>query len=154
MALRRSFSSAAAAAGTQEHTLSLAASLGLPEKYGNWINGQMTAPSSGEYFDSVSPINGQSYIQAARGNKADVDSAVASARDTFKNSWKNVSVTERSNILLKCADVIEANAERLAKIETIDNGKAVRESMAAAFQKNELDHLQVGVIDPNLFTPN
>lgn len=132
----------------------MAASLGLPDKYGNWINGQNVPPSSGEYFDSVSPINGQVYIQAARGNKADVDAAVASARDTFKNHWKKVvpvdvpsppkkkplkghvclrqvSVTERSNILLKCADLIENNLERLAKIETIDNGKAVRESMAA-----------------------
>ena len=84
----------------------------------------------GQYFDNVSPIDGQAFIQAARGTKPDVDAAVAAATEAFK-TWSKVSVTERSNMLLKIADIIEANADRLAKIETVDNGKAVRESMAA-----------------------
>lgn len=106
-------------------------SLDLPEKYGHFINGEFTEPAGGEYFDNVSPINGQVFIQAARGTSVDVDRAVQAAQTAFDETWRNTSVTERSNALLKIADIIEANAERLAKIETIDNGKAVRETINA-----------------------
>jgi aldehyde dehydrogenase len=105
--------------------------LGLPAKYGHFINGKFVEPANGQYFDNVSPIDGQTFIQAARGTKADVDAAVAAANEAYWSHWSKVSVTERSNMLLKIADIIEANSERLAKIETVDNGKAVRESMAA-----------------------
>jgi aldehyde dehydrogenase len=87
--------------------------------------------SDGEYFDNLSPIDGQNFIKAARGSKADVDRAVDSAQAAFATTWSKTSVAERSSVLLKIADVVEANADRLAKIETVDNGKAVRESMAA-----------------------
>jgi len=107
------------------------AGLGLPEKYGHFINGSFVEPASGEYFDNISPINGQPFIKAARGNKADVEAAVSAAKAAFDSNWSKVSVTERSNMLLRIADIIEKNAERLATIETIDNGKAVRESTAA-----------------------
>ena len=109
----------------------VATGLNLPAKYGHFIGGKFVEPASGEYFDNVSPIDGSKFIQAARGNKADVDKAVKAANDAYWSSWSKASVTERSNMLLKIADIIEANAERLAKIETIDNGKAIRESMAA-----------------------
>jgi len=105
--------------------------LGLPERFGNFINGEFVAPAGGEYFDNVSPIDGQTFIQAARGTKPDVDAAVDAANAAFADTWSTTSVTERSNMLLKIADIIEANADTLAKIETVDNGKAVRESMAA-----------------------
>jgi len=105
--------------------------LGLPSKFGHFINGEFVEPKGGEYFDNPSPIDGQTFIQAARGTKADVDAAVDSATAAYWANWSKVSVTERSNMLLKVADIIEANAERLAKIETVDNGKAVRETMAA-----------------------
>ena len=93
--------------------------------------GEFVEPQDGAYFDNVSPIDGQTFIQAARGSAADIDAAVDAANSAFKTHWKNASVTERSTVLLKIADIIEANADRLAKIETLDNGKAVRESMAA-----------------------
>jgi aldehyde dehydrogenase len=109
---------------------SLATGLGLPSKYGLFINGEFVEPADGKYFDNVSPVDGKAFIQAARGSKADVDAAVKAANEAFP-SWAKVSVTERSNMLLKIADIIEANADRLAKIETVDNGKAVRECMAA-----------------------
>ena len=105
--------------------------LNLPARYGHYINGTFVEPLGGDYFDNVSPIDGKTFIQAARGTKADIDAAVDSADAAFKATWKNVSVTERSNMLLRIADTIEQNADRLAKIETVDNGKAVRESMAA-----------------------
>jgi acyl-CoA reductase-like NAD-dependent aldehyde dehydrogenase len=100
--------------------------LGLPDRYGHFIDGEFVEPLEGQYFDNVSPIDGKTFIQAARGSKADVDHAVECANAAFQNTWKNTSVTERSNMLLKIADIIEANADRLAQIETIDNGK-VRE---------------------------
>ena len=105
--------------------------LGLPDKFGHFIGGEFVAPVEGEYFDNLSPIDGQNFIKAARGSKADVDKAVDSALAAYSTTWSKASVTERSTVLLKIADVIEANADRLAKIETLDNGKAIRESMAA-----------------------
>lgn len=105
--------------------------LGLPSKYGLFIGGEFVEPAGGEYFDNISPIDGSVFIQAARGTKTDIDAAVASANEAYRSSWSKVSVAERSSILLKIADIVEANADRLAKIETLDNGKAVRESMAA-----------------------
>lgn len=104
--------------------------LGLPSKYGHFINGQFVEPSEGKYFENPSPIDGRNFIKAARGTAKDVDAAVDAATAALSH-WRKVSVTERSNMLLKIADIIEANAERLAKIETVDNGKAVRECKAA-----------------------
>lgn len=111
--------------------LSTLPNLGLPSKFGNFINGKFVEPAEGKYFDNVSPINGNVFIQAARGTKADVDAAVTAANAAYRSTWSKTSVTERSNMLLKIADICEANLERLAKIETVDNGKAVRETMAA-----------------------
>lgn len=110
---------------------SVAANLGLPSKYGHFINGKFVEPRDGKYFDNISPIDGKPFIKAARGTKADVDAAVDAANAAYKTSWSKASVTVRSNILLKIADIIEANADKLAKIETVDNGKPVRESIAA-----------------------
>ena len=109
----------------------LVPSLGLPDKYGLFINGEFVEPTTGEYFDNVSPIDGKNFIQAARGTGADIDKAVEAAQVAFDTTWSKTSVTERSNMLLKIADIIEANIERLAKIETIDNGKAIRETVNA-----------------------
>lgn len=80
----------------------------------------------------MSPIDGQTVLcQAARGDASDIGAAVDAATTTFNESWSKASVSERSNILLKIADIIEENLERLARIETADNGKAVRECLAA-----------------------
>lgn len=106
-------------------------SLGLPPKYGHFINGTFCEPTNGEYFDNICPINGQVFIQAARGTAADIDKAVQAAHTAYNSTWKYASVTERSNMLLQIADIIDQNTERLAKIETVDNGKAVRETLNA-----------------------
>eukprot|EP00941_MAST-03F_sp_MAST-3F-sp1_P003122 g3122.t1 len=121
--------------------------LSLPQSYGNFIDGKFVEPIEGAYFENNSPIDGKNFIKAARGTKADIDWAVESATATFNNTWKHTSVTERSNMLLKIADLVEANAERLAKIETIDNGKPVRETMAADIP-HVVDHFRyfAGVI--------
>jgi aldehyde dehydrogenase len=88
------------------------------------------APSSGEYFDNISPIDGKPFTKAARGNKEDIELALDAAHEAFK-SWSRTSPAERSKLLNKVADVIEENLEMLARVETVDNGKALRETRAA-----------------------
>ncbi len=100
------------------------------ERYDHYINGQWVKPSSGEYFDNPSPIDGKTFTQAARGNAQDIEAAVDAAWQAFP-TWSKTSVASRSNILLKIAQVIEDNLEYLAIVETVDNGKAIRETRAA-----------------------
>ena len=100
------------------------------DRYDNYIGGQWIAPVSGEYFNNTSPVNGSLICQIPRSNEADINLALDAAH-AAKTSWGKTSVTERSNILLKIADRIEQNLEMLAVAETWDNGKAVRETLAA-----------------------
>lgn len=102
----------------------------IKEKYDHFIGGKFVAPSSGEYFDNISPIDGKVFSKAARGNKEDIEKALDAAHAAFP-TWSKTSVAERSKLLNKIADVIEANLEMLARVETIDNGKALRETRAA-----------------------
>jgi len=99
-------------------------------RYDNFIGGKYVKPASGEYFENVSPVNGKVFCEIARGNAADVDAAVAAGWKAF-DSWGKTSVTERAIILNQIADIMEANLERLAVAETWENGKPVRETMAA-----------------------
>ena len=99
-------------------------------KYDNYIGGKFVPSLGGQYFDVVSPINGEVFTQAAHSNKEDLDAAVNAASEAFK-TWKDTSPTERSIILNKIADRMEQNLEYIATVETIDNGKAVRETLAA-----------------------
>ncbi|NHN24474.1 aldehyde dehydrogenase [Flavobacterium jejuense] len=100
------------------------------EKYNNYIGGKFVPPTSGNYFDVYSPIDGKVFTKAAHSNKDDLTLAVDSASDAFK-TWSKTSSTERSNLLNKIAQVMEDNLEYLAAVETVDNGKAVRETLAA-----------------------
>ena len=102
----------------------------IAEKYDHYIGGKWVAPSSGEYFDNISPIDGKAFSKAARGNADDIEKALDAAHAAFP-AWSTTSATERSNMLNKIADVIEENLEMLARVETIDNGKAIRETRAA-----------------------
>ena len=115
---------------TLEQTSKLVARPTFKTRYDNFINGVFTAPVSGEYFDNISPIDGLPFTQAARSNAEDINLAIDAAQEAFK-TWSRTSVTERSNILLRIADVMEQNLELLATVETIDNGKAIRETRAA-----------------------
>ena len=99
-------------------------------QYENFIGGEWVAPVGGQYFESISPVDGKPFTQVARSQKEDIDLAVQAAWDAFA-SWGKTSATQRSNILLKIADRIEANLELLARIETWDNGKPIRETRAA-----------------------
>ena len=99
-------------------------------RYDHWIGGQYVAPSSGQYFENVTPVTGRVFCEVARGNADDVEKALDAAHAAFK-TWRHTSVTERANILLKIADRMEANLEKIAVAETWENGKPVRETLAA-----------------------
>ncbi|WP_182405187.1 aldehyde dehydrogenase family protein [Psychrobacter sp. GP33] len=116
------------------------------EKYDNFINGEWVAPIDGEYFDNPSPTNGKIICQVARSKAADIEIALDAAH-AAKDAWGKTSVTERSNILLKLADSMEANLEKIAIAECYENGKPVRETLAADIPL-AVDHLRyfAGVI--------
>src|SRR5690606_24166674 len=96
----------------------------------NFIGGKFVAPINGEYFDNESPVNGKVFAKAAKSTKEDIELALDAAHEAYK-TWGKTSATERSNILLKVAQVMEDNLELLATVETIDNGKAIRETLNA-----------------------
>ncbi len=100
------------------------------ERYENYINGKWTAPVGGEYFDNVTPVTGKVLCQVARSSKEDIELALDAAH-AAKEAWGKTSVTERSNILNKIANRMEENLEMLAYAETLENGKAVRETLNA-----------------------
>lgn len=110
--------------------MSIAQRPSFKDKYDNFIGGKFVPPIKGEYFDNISPIDGKPFTKAARSTKEDIDAAVDAATEAFK-TWSKTSATTRSNLLLKIAQVIEDNLSYLATVETIDNGKAIRETMAA-----------------------
>lgn len=99
-------------------------------QYENFIGGQWVAPVKGEYFDNISPVNGQPFTKIPRSSAEDIELALDAAH-AAKAKWNIASPTERSNLLLKIADRLEANLEVLAVAETWDNGKPIRETLAA-----------------------
>ena len=100
------------------------------ERYDNYIGGNWVPPVQGKYFDNISPLDGKVFTQAAHSTKEDLELAVDAAHKAFQ-TWGKTSATERSIILNKIADRIEQNLEYIAAVETIDNGKAVRETLNA-----------------------
>lgn len=99
-------------------------------RYGNFIGGEFVAPVNGKYFDVPSPVNGKTYTEVPRSDEKDIELALDAAHRAAP-SWNKSSATERSNLLLKIADRLEQNLEKLAVAETWGNGKAVRETLAA-----------------------
>ncbi|MBO3657615.1 acetaldehyde dehydrogenase ExaC [Acinetobacter haemolyticus] len=99
-------------------------------QYENFIGGQWVAPTRGEYFDNVSPVDGKVFTKIPRSSVEDIELALDAAHKA-KAEWNKSSPTFRSNLLLKIADRMEANLEMLAVAETWDNGKPVRETLAA-----------------------
>jgi len=99
-------------------------------RYDNFIGGKWVAPVKGEYFDNISPIDGKVFSQSARSTKEDIELALDAAHTAFA-TWSKTSVTTRSNVLLKIADIMEQNLDYLARVETVDNGKPIRETVNA-----------------------
>ncbi|GLI85653.1 aldehyde dehydrogenase [Rossellomorea marisflavi] len=100
------------------------------DQYENFIGGEFVPPVSGEYFDNVSPVTGKVFTRIARSNQEDVEKALDAAH-AAKDAWGKTTVAERASVLNKIADRMEENLEMLAVAETWDNGKPVRETLAA-----------------------
>ena len=94
-----------------------------------YIKGKWVPAKDGATFQTRCPANGELLADCAQATREDVDEAVSAAWDAFQ-SWRNVTTNERAAILNRIADVIEANAEHLAMVESMDNGKPIRETMA------------------------
>ncbi|WP_413205490.1 aldehyde dehydrogenase [Rhodospirillum sp. A1_3_36] len=99
-------------------------------QYGNFINGEWIAPKDGTYFDNTSPITGKVICSIPRSKAADIELALDAAH-AAKDAWGHTSPAERANILNAIAQRMEDNIELLARAETWDNGKPIRETMAA-----------------------
>ena len=102
----------------------------LKKRYDNYIGGQWTPPLDGQYFENITPVTGQVICEIARSKAADVEKALDAAH-AAKTAWGKTSGSERGRILERIAQRIEDNLELLATIETWDNGKPIRESLAA-----------------------
>ncbi|WP_247040801.1 acetaldehyde dehydrogenase ExaC [Arthrobacter rhizosphaerae] len=100
------------------------------DRYENWIGGKWVAPTTGQYIENVSPVNGKQFTEVARGAPADVELALDAAHKAAP-AWGKASATERAAVLNKIADRIDANLELLAVAETWDNGKPIRETLNA-----------------------
>jgi len=99
-------------------------------RYGNWIGGKWVAPVNGRYFDNITPINGRKICEIPRSDEADIEAALDAAH-AAREAWGRTSTTHRSLVLNKIADRMEENLQRLATAETWDNGKPIRETLAA-----------------------
>jgi aldehyde dehydrogenase len=106
------------------------AKIAYKAQYNNFIGGKFVPPVKGQYFDVITPISGKVYTQAARSTAEDIDLALDAAH-AAADAWGKTDAATRSNILLKIADRIEQNLELLAYAETVDNGKAIRETLNA-----------------------
>ncbi len=102
----------------------------LDSRYQNFIGGEWTEPRSGNYFANPSPVNGQNFCDVPRSTAADIELALDAAHKAAPE-WGRTAPAERANILNKVADRMEQSLEKLALIETWDNGKPIRETLAA-----------------------
>jgi aldehyde dehydrogenase len=102
----------------------------VKKSYGNFINGKFVSSREGETFTNLSPITGKPLCEVQRSKAADVDAALDAAHAAAPR-WGRTAAAERALILNRIADRIESNLERLATLETLDNGKPIRESRAA-----------------------
>ncbi len=99
-------------------------------RYANYIGGEWVAPVKGEYFENITPVTGRPFCEIPRSTAEDIEKALDAAH-AAKGAWGKTSLTERAIILNKIADRMEQNLEMLALSETWDNGKPIRETMAA-----------------------
>jgi aldehyde dehydrogenase (NAD+) len=101
------------------------------KSYGHFIDGRYVDPIEGQWMDSVDPYSGQAWARISRGSASDADAAVAAARRAMRSgAFASMTATQRGRMMQKFADLVEQNAERLALIETRDNGKLLAETSA------------------------
>jgi len=100
----------------------------IRDEYGLFIGGEFTAPLSGEHFSTVNPASEESLASVAQAGQADVDRAVASARQAYDESWGRMPGRERAKYLYRIARVIQERAREFAVLESLDNGKPIKET--------------------------
>ncbi|MFF4126210.1 aldehyde dehydrogenase [Microbispora rosea] len=100
------------------------------QRYDHWIGGEYVPPQRGQYFENPTPVTGQTFTEIARGTAEDVERALDAAHGAAP-AWGRTPAAERANILNRIADRMEQNLERLAVAETWENGKPIRETLAA-----------------------
>ncbi|GAB3054933.1 aldehyde dehydrogenase family protein [Sediminivirga luteola] len=106
------------------------AKVAFKSRYENYIGGEWVAPAGGEYFENITPVTGQPFTEIPRSQAEDIETALDAAHKAAP-AWGKTSVAERAAVLNAIADRIEENLELLAVAETWDNGKAIREPLAA-----------------------
>ena len=118
------------ATATSLHPGILGGTRAFRARYGNYIGGEWVAPASGQYFENITPVTGNVFCEIPRSNAKDIELALDAAHKA-KVGWGKSSVAERANILNQIAQRMEDNLTLLAEAETWDNGKPIRETMAA-----------------------
>ena len=114
--------------------------IAIRSRYDNFIGGQWLAPVKGQYFANTTPISGETVCEVARSTAEDIDKALDAAH-AAKGAWGKTAPAERAAKLLAIADRMEQNLDHLALVETIDNGKPIRETLAADLPL-AVDHLR------------
>jgi len=129
----------------------------IKDRYHLFINGKFVAPKSGKYFSTINPATGKPLSKVAEANSVDVDLAVVAARTAFSKVWSKMPAAERGKYLFRIARLLQERAREFAVLETLDNGKPIRESrdtdipLAAAHffyhagWADKLDYAGVGV---------
>ena len=105
----------------------------LPDRIQHYIGGKLVDSADGDTFDVLDPVTNEVYARAAAGKSADVDRAVAAARDAFVNGpWPRLLPRERSRILHRVADIVESRDARLAELESFDSGLPITQALGQA----------------------
>src|SRR5579864_8023904 len=100
----------------------------LRESYGLFINGEFTSSVDGHAFKTISPASEEVLAEVTEAGPADVDRAVTAARRAYEQTWAAMAPTQRSKYLFRIARIIHERARELAVLESLDNGKPIRES--------------------------
>jgi len=108
----------------------VSSTLKIRDRYDNFIGGQWVPPTKGQYFENRTPISGELVCEIARSTAEDIEKALDAAH-AVADAWGKTAPAQRAAVLFKIADRMEANLPALATVETIDNGKPIRETMAA-----------------------
>jgi aldehyde dehydrogenase (NAD+) len=118
------------------------------ERYRNYIAGEWHEPLSGRYLASLDPTSGEAWYSTPDSGAADVDKAVAAARRALEDpAWRKLTPTERGQRIRRLAELVREHQERLAQIETHDNGKLIREMRAQVAYLPDVYHYFAGIAD-------
>ena len=112
-----------------------------------YIGGEWVVPIDGELVESLDPSNGRPWATVPFAGPADIDRAVAAANEAFRGPWRRMSVYERAAILRNFADIYHAHAERLAQLESRDNGRPIRETRPDIAAHSQWYHYFAGMAD-------